>query len=265
MNQVFPVSIAQVTDIHLFAAENHQLLGMPTMESFQAVMARLKILQPELDLLLLTGDLSGDGTPTSYENLQNLLIQLQIPIYCLPGNHDCAIKMDEILNLKMLSRRKSFERGGWNFILLNSAVPGCVHGYLSAKTLNWLDSELNILGEKPTLVSLHHPPFLVNSKWLDSSTLQNSQELFAVLDRHPQVKLVLFGHIHQEFHRQRHHVHYLGTPSTSIQFKPESTKFALDQKPPGFRLIKLYPNGTWETSIERVPYFHSLELTATGY
>ncbi len=265
MNQVFPVSIAQVTDIHLFAAENHELLGMPTMESFQAVIAGLKILQPELDLLLLTGDLSGDGTPTSYENLQNLLSPLQIPTYWIPGNHDCAIAMDEILNLKMFSRRKSFERGGWNFLLLSSAVPGCVHGYLSAPTLNWLDSQLNILSDKPTLISLHHPPFLVNSQWLDSSTLQNSQELFAVLDRHPQVKLVLFGHIHQEFQRQRHHVHYLGTPSTSIQFKPESTMFALDQKPPGFRLIKLYPNGTWETSIERVPFFHSLELTATGY
>ena len=81
MNQVSPVSIAQVTDMHLFANQNQELLGMPTTESFQAVIERLKDLRCELDLLLLTGDLSGDGTLASYESLQNLLLPLQIPAY----------------------------------------------------------------------------------------------------------------------------------------------------------------------------------------
>ncbi|OCQ89430.1 phosphodiesterase [Nostoc sp. MBR 210] len=265
MNFIPPLSIAQVTDIHLFASENHQLLGMPTSESFKVVLARLQELKSEIDLLLLTGDLSGDGTSESYEHLQSLVNQLQIPTYWLPGNHDCAIAMNEILNLGMISRRKSFQRGNWNFILLNSAVPGCVHGHLSANTLSWLESELIKLGDKPTLIALHHPPFLINSLWLDSSSLQNPEEFFAVIDRHPQVKLVLFGHIHQKFQHQRHNVEYLGTPSTCIQFRSNSPTFAIDEKSPGFRLLKLYPSGVWETSIERVPYFHPLELAATGY
>ncbi|MBW4689138.1 MAG: 3',5'-cyclic-AMP phosphodiesterase [Komarekiella atlantica HA4396-MV6] len=264
MNQVSPVSIAQLTDTHLFALEKRQLLGVPTTESFQAVIERLKNLQPELDLLLLTGDLSGDGTPESYENLQNLLSPLQILSYWLPGNHDCAIAMDEILNLGMVSRRKSFKRGSWNFILLNSCVPGCVHGHLSAKILDWLDSELKMLGENPTVVALHHSPLLINSQWLDASILKNPEELFAVLDSHPQVKLVLFGHIHQEFQSQRYGVHYLGTPSTCIQFQPESSTFAIDQTPPGFRLLKLYPNGDWQSWIERVPYSYPQEFVAIG-
>ncbi|MFH7029709.1 MAG: 3',5'-cyclic-AMP phosphodiesterase [Heteroscytonema crispum UTEX LB 1556] len=265
MNQVSPVSIAQVTDMHLFARENQQLLGMPTVQSFQVIIERLKKLCSELDLLLLTGDLSSDGTHQSYENLQNLLNPLKIPTYWLPGNHDSCTAMQEVLNIGMISRRKSFERGSWNFILLNSSVPGCVHGHLSAQTLEWLDCELKIAGNKPTLLALHHHPVQVNSHWLDSSILQNPEEFFAVIDRYPQIKLVLFGHIHQEFHYQRHGVDYLGTPSTCIQFQPKSSKFALEQKPPGFRLLKLYPNGSWETSIERVPYSHTLELAATGY
>ena len=125
-------------------------------------------------------------------------------------------------------------------------------------TLHWLDSQLKIIGNNPTLVALHHPPFYVNSHWLDSSTLQNPEEFFAVLDRHPQVKLVLFGHIHQEFHYQRYDVHYLGNPSTCIQFAPLSSTFTLDQKPPGFRLLKLYPNGTWESWVERIPLNYEL-------
>ncbi|AFZ00768.1 3',5'-cyclic-AMP phosphodiesterase [Calothrix sp. PCC 6303] len=265
MKQVFPLSIAQITDIHLFANEDQKLLGVPTMESLGAVIEYLQMHEQELDLLLLTGDLSGDGESESYENLRNLLSPLQIPTYCLPGNHDHAIAMSEFLSFGLISQRKSFERGGWNFILLDSSVPGKVHGHLSQETLFWLDSQLKATKDIPTLIALHHPPFLVNSSWLDSSRLQNPEELFAVLDAYPKVKLVLFGHIHQEFEKHRQGVGYLGTPSTCIQFQPGSQDFTLDPIYPGFRLLKLHGNGTWETSVPRVAFEQTLELTALGY
>jgi Icc protein len=265
MKQIFPLSIVQITDIHLFADEEQKLLGVSTMQSFSKIIEYLQIHKQELDLVLLTGDLSGDGESESYENLRNLLSPLQIPTYWLPGNHDHAIAMSEILSLGLISRRKSFERGGWNFILLDSSVPEKVHGHLSTETISWLDTQLQTTKDIPTLIALHHPPFLVNSTWLDSSRLQNPEELFAVLDAYPKVKLVLFGHIHQEFEKYRQGVGYLGTPSTCIQFKPGSKDFALDPIYPGLRLLKLYPNGTWETSIQRVVCQHTLELTASGY
>lgn len=258
-------SIAQLTDIHLFVDEKQELLGLRTIQSFQAVIERLQHLQPQLDLLLLTGDLSQDGTPESYENIQNLLSPLAKPTYWLAGNHDCISAMQQVLNRAPFSPHKAFTHKGWNFLLINSGVPGYVHGYLSQEKLNWLDFALEIMGDRPTLVALHHPPFRLNSDWLDTSTLQNSKELFAVLDRHPQVKLVLFGHIHQEFHCQRNGVHYLGSPSTSIQFQPQSANFSLDPQKPGFRLLNLHPEGRWETKIERVDFGYQLDLVATGY
>ena len=265
MNQFSPLSVAQVTDIHLFADESQALLGIPTTHSFEAVIERLKQINSEIDLLLVTGDLSGDGTPGSYENLQDLFNQLQIPTYWLPGDQDCAIAMEEYLNLGLVSRRKCFERGGWNFILLNSSIPDQVHGFLSSKTLSWLEQQLEVIGESPTLLALHHPPFPVNSTWLDNTNLQNPEELFQILDRYPQVKLVLFGHIHQEFQQQRGNVSYLGTPSTCIQYRPKSPSLTIDSKSPGFRLLKLYPNGAWESSVEWVDYYNPLDIPAMGY
>lgn len=273
MNQVSILTIAQITDIHLFADENQKLLGLSTTQSFQAVRERLTSLQPQLDLLLLTGDLSQDGTPESYHRLQNLLSPLKIPTYWLPGNHDSISAMQQVLNRVPVSPHKTFAQGGWNFLLINSSVPKYVHGHLSLETLSWLDFQLKLIDDafdvdsilRPTVVALHHPPFLVNSNWLDSSKLQNSEELFAILDRHPQVKLVLFGHIHQEFSRQRKGVYYLGSPSTSIQFEPQSSDFSLDDKQPGFRLLTLHSDGRWQTRIERVAYSCQLDLAATGY
>lgn len=260
-----PLSIAQVTDIHLFGDENQELLGLQTTLSFQAVIRRLQVLQPQLDLLLLTGDLSQDGTTESYHRVQNLLSPLATPIYWLPGNHDCVSTMQQALNHAYFCPRKAFTYKGWNFLLINSGVPGCIHGHISSEKLNWLDFELNFGGDHPTVVALHHPPFRLNSDWLDTSVLENSEELFAVLDRHPQVKLVLFGHIHQEFNCQRNGVYYLGSPSTCIQFEPHSSNFSLDHEKPGFRLLNLYPDASWETRIERVDYTYQLDLAATGY
>lgn len=104
----------------------------------------------------------------------------------------------------------------------------------------------------------------MNSDWLDRIKLQNAEELFDVINRYPQVRLVVFGHIHQEFERSRRGVRYLGSPSTCVQFIPESERFSWDKREPGFRLIELYPDGTFETRIERVAYDRQLDLSAMG-
>jgi Icc protein len=260
-----PFLVAQITDTHLFAGESQELLGLPTAKSLNAVLNCLQKLQPQPDLLLLTGDLSQDETVESYCRLYQSLLPLKIPVYWLPGNHDIPFLMDQVLNTAPISAEKTFQQGGWNFVLLNSAVLGRVEGKLSSQSLNWLEQQLQANPQRPTLLALHHPPFPIGSDWIDGINLQNSADLFAVLDRYPQVKLVLFGHIHQEFDHWRHSVRYLGTPSTCVQFKPNSANFALDQLKPGFRLLYLYPDGNYSTQIERVDCVHQLDFAATGY
>ncbi|KGF72705.1 3',5'-cyclic-nucleotide phosphodiesterase [Neosynechococcus sphagnicola sy1] len=257
--------VAQITDLHLFAAPEEELLGLPTCRSFETVIEAVQQLHPQPDLLLLTGDLSQDGSLESYEHLKSLLSPLGIPTYWLPGNHDDQGVMQQVLTSPPFSNQKSFTVKDWRFLLLNSGVPHYVHGEVSREQLNWLDQELQRAAEQPTLVSLHHPPFVVHSDWLDGSILRNPADLFAVIARHPQVKLVIFGHIHQEFDRQWQQVRFLGTPSTCIQFMPRSTQFSLDETRPGFRLLRLHPDGSWETQVERVLFEHQRDLTASGY
>lgn len=254
MLKKLPLLVAQITDIHLFAENHQKLLGCPTCESLKVVIERLKQLQPKPDILLLTGDLSQDETDTSYQELKNLIAPLDIPTYWLPGNHDNLPTMEKILNQQPIFADKSFVAGGWQFLLLSSWLPGCVHGELSSASLEWLERKLQLIGEQPTLIALHHPPCLIHSAWMDEIKLKNPEEFFAVIDRYSQVKLVLFGHIHQGFEDSRGGVSYLGSPSTCVQFKPKSAKFAIDNAQPGFRLLTLQPDGTFETRIERVNY-----------
>jgi 3',5'-cyclic-AMP phosphodiesterase len=250
------VVVAQITDTHLFADRDRALYDVPTAESFQAVLGCLQQLDPQPDLLLLTGDLSQDMTPESYQNLCDFLKPLAIPAYWLPGNHDDLVVMERVLDGGLMLPQKSVSLGNWHFLLLNSVIDGQEEGYLSSESLVWLEDELQRNGSKSVVVALHHPPLAITPKWEDSM-LQNPTDLFAILDRFPQVKLVLFGHIHQAFEHQREGVFYLGTPSTCKQFDdlPQSLDDFWEIPQPGLRLLELQADGTWKTRIERINYF----------
>ena len=250
MNTASSMLIAQITDTHLFAEVEPSVFGLTTYKSLLTVVEKLRTLQPQPDILLLTGDLSQDESCQSYDRLTSFIAPLNIPAYWLPGNHDNLQVMEQVLQ-SPINAAKSFHAGGWNFLLLSSLIPGCVHGEISQQSLDWVELQLE-QNPNPTLVALHHPPCLINSDWMDNINLRKYKEFWALIDRYPQVKLVIFGHIHQEFATQRQGVSYLGSPSTCVQFQPKSKEFTIDkQAQPGFRLINLFVDGTYNTEVIR--------------
>ncbi len=258
--------VIQLTDIHLFATSDQSLMGITTRASLLPIVQQVAEIQPAPDLLLLTGDLSQDGSPASYRQIIELLNPLNLPIYWLPGNHDCFEVMERSLIAPSFRADKHFSQEGWRFLLLDSQIPGAVPGRLSAETLDRLQRELAAYPSQPTLIAFHHPPLSLNTQWLDFSALQNPEELFQVVDRHPQVKLVLFGHIHQEVEQMRSGVTYLGCPSTCFQFARDHQQFTLDvDQYPGFRILDLAADGSWTTEVRRVDCQMKAIATPKGY
>ncbi|GAB4134111.1 MAG: 3',5'-cyclic-AMP phosphodiesterase [Cyanobacteria bacterium J069] len=258
--------LVQLTDTHLFANEQGEMKGWQTARSLQAVLQAVAQLQPRPDLLLLTGDLSQDETEESYRLLLRLIAPLNIPAVWLPGNHDQAIApMERVLSVFPASTQKCLQLGGWNLVLLDSSQFNQVSGWLADDSLAWLDQQLCQFADLPTLVALHHPPLAIGSAWMDAIGLQNREALLATLDRHPQVKLVVFGHIHQAFEQERQGVRYWGTPSTCVQFSPNVDEFAIDSaQQPGFRQITLYLDGGYDTQVVRVAVAASSDAVPSG-
>ncbi len=256
-----PLRVAQLTDLHLFADPEKKMMGLATARSFQAVIAHLQQLEPQPDILLLTGDLSQDESPQSYEYLANVLRPLGIPTYWLPGNHDDLLVMERILSQPPIYLNKSVQVGNWHFILLCSNVPGRVDGEVSATSLIWLEKQLKLAGDRHVALVMHHPPLAIGSEWIDRLGLKNADALFAILDRYPQIKLMLCGHVHQSWDTKREQIRYFTTPSTCVQFLPKSIDFAIDPEAfPGYRLLTVYPDGGWETKVERVAFAYPPHL-----
>ncbi|MEZ5581852.1 MAG: phosphodiesterase [Candidatus Competibacteraceae bacterium] len=250
MKKTKPLRFIQISDTHLRAQPNERIWNVDVDVGLSAVLARIKERHWPVDFLLATGDLVHDDV-AAYPRLYTVLASLGVPVYCLPGNHDQPHALREQLNAGLVRWQRQLVHGVWQFILLDSSVPGSPSGHLAENELVVLDRLLAANPDHYAVVCLHHHPVLIGSTWLDTM-VGNGNDLFAVLDRYPQVRVVLWGHIHQAFSARRGQVELLGVPSTCVQFKPGTATAIADDLPPGYRWFELDDAGSVTTGIERI-------------
>lgn len=247
------LQIVQITDTHIRAEPGSRLHDLDVDKSLQAVLQHVQTHHGVPDLVLATGDLVHDDGAPAYERLRAFLEPLNTPVYCLPGNHDLPGVMKSVYAQGQVRYQRQVIAEPWQFILLDSSLPDSAAGHLADAELSYLDQTLAARPELYAMVCLHHHPVSVGSTWMDSMIVDNAAALFAVLDRHPQVRAVIWGHIHQAFNARYNHIELLAAPSTCIQFKGDSEQPAIDgQNHPGYRWFELAQNGTLRTGIARV-------------
>ncbi|MEZ5502763.1 MAG: 3',5'-cyclic-AMP phosphodiesterase [Halioglobus sp.] len=261
------VHVVQLTDTHLCRTRGGTLLGMDTDHSLQAVIDLVKKERATVDLLLGTGDLADGGAPGAYDRLQVYFDQLTPANYWLPGNHDSRQAMEGAAT-SAARLCKEIRAGRWQILLLDSQVPGQVGGELGETELALLDEALGSAAGQGlnTLVCLHHQPVPIGCGWLDEQMVADADAFFAVLDRYPGVRGVLWGHVHQEIDRERNGVRLLASPSTCVQFAAGCENFKADDRPPGYRWLALHGDGRVETGVSRVwDTQFVVELDSGGY
>lgn len=249
--QAEAVCVVQLTDSHLYADRNADLLGLDTSASLGAVISLALDEVADIDLVLATGDIAQDGSEPAYRHFIDAVGHLPAPCYWIPGNHDDAALMGRIGKDTGLSR-DWVDAGNWRIVLLDSSIPGAVAGHLAASQLQLLDEALGNAGERFILVCLHHHPVPIGCDWMDPLGLLNADDLLPRLRSDERVKGVLWGHIHQELDRQLDGLRLLATPSTCVQFAKDSPDFATDTQAPGYRRLTLLPDGHIETRVSRL-------------
>lgn len=257
--------VVQVTDTHLFGDASGTLLGVPTYDSLNAVLDQLNGFEFAADALLVTGDLSQDGSEQSYRLLDDALSRYQAPAFWLPGNHDTPCHFEKV-GYQKNHLHKVIRAKHWQIVMLDSQVEGAVFGELKQSELDLLQQTLIEQPALNTLVCLHHHPISMNSAWIDDVGLRNRSELMDILGRHDNAKAVVWGHVHQSCDGYINGVRLMSTPSTCIQFEPQTSGFSLDDQAPGFRWLELHKDGRIRTGIERLSdVSFDVDRTQTGY
>ncbi len=249
--------IVQITDLHLMADPRAELKGVCTRETLQAVLDVLRRDFSSAKRLIVTGDLAHDELRETYVALREMLGDWLPKLRLLPGNHENRDFMRQVFGdqVTVVDDRNVFADtiGGWRLIGLDSQLVGEVRGQMGESQRDWLARELTAEPLRPTAIFLHHPPLNVGTGWLDEIRLEDAARLLDLLSQHRQVKFVCCGHIHHEMTVVQANTLMLTTPSTCVQFLPETDKLIPDSVPPGFRIFDLEPDGSFRTRVVRVP------------
>jgi Icc protein len=248
----------QLTDLHVVAAgtlasgllDTRAMLGA----AIDQLLQRREALGP-FDAVLVTGDVSDDGSADSYALARAELDRLGLPILVIPGNHDSRDALRAAFSdLPTMPATGLIDWladvGDTRVIGLDTLVEGQGGGRLRAESLLHLDAALAEAGSRPVVVALHHPPLLTGIRFMDVIGLENTAALDARLAAASGQILVVAGHVHGV-----HHGRIGGHPvATALS---TCSAFALDRTvdapvgfftaPTGCAVIDTGPRGIWSS------------------
>jgi len=84
------MKIIHMSDMHLMK-DGLPIWDTNTMDHFNKSIDIIRGMN-NIDAIIVTGDLSNDGSRWTYQYVDQMFFSLGIPTYCCPGNHD-SLKM----------------------------------------------------------------------------------------------------------------------------------------------------------------------------
>ena len=239
------------------AIDHEPTMYAQSVELLEAAVAEINAM-PEVDFVLVPGDLTKDSEPYNHDRVRELLTRFRKPVFCVSGNHDqprpAKLRPLEFLDPDVSPvRTADIPRlyGDFGFTDTQRTAYSCnptpdIHliglcspkldedrGFITPEILAWLDDDLARHGNhgREPIVMLHHsiiehvPGESVNPtfSWFH---VENSAALKAILHRHG-VRITLTGHLHIQDVKEEQGLHNIVTAS-------------LAGYPHAYRLMKLH-------------------------
>ncbi|MDC1488892.1 phosphodiesterase [Amylibacter sp.] len=197
-------TILQISDTHIIPKGSLVSNVLDTSASLKKLVIRINEIRPQIeniDCVLVSGDISDDGSIDSYERFKSILAPLQLPIYVIPGNHDIRENMRKAFLENGLFQKDGplnwhKKTGSVNLIGLDTLIEGQGGGTLLPESLGFLKKIINNLKSEPIIIALHHPPFKTDIKFMDTIGLKNIDALKNILRHYKGEIRIVCGHIH---------------------------------------------------------------------
>ncbi len=217
--------VAHITDFHILAAPQLCYGFSDTREGLARAVRALETLDPRPDLVVATGDLVDEATREAYLTLKEILQDLSLPLVLIPGNHDDRGLLAETFPdhdyLRGPSGLACFVRDydAVRLVAFDAVISGREYAEPCETALTWLDRTLVSAPDRPTMLVMHHPPVSTGIAFMDAIQPPNFAGLQAILQDHPQVRLVLCGHVHRNLDAVIGHARVAAAGSTAHQFR----------------------------------------------
>jgi Icc protein len=189
--------------------------------TLREAIAKIKA-EPEPPAFVLhTGDLTHLSRAPEFDTLQQVVSELSLPVFYVPGEHD-VLEDEGQSYLQRFGKGTvgagwhSFDHGGTHFIglvnVLNLKAGGL--GSLGGEQLEWLEKDVKSLkSSTPIVVFAHIPLWTVYPEW--GWGTDDSEEALSYLKKFGSVS-VLNGHIHQVMQKVEGNVTFHTAMSTAF-------------------------------------------------
>ena len=199
---------------------------------------------------------AGTDTPSCVIPLELLPSKTRVAV--LPGNHDHPQRLRAALARRAEIAPEAVRLGDWTVLILDSHWCSHEGGQIGKGQLRWLETQLQErnLTSGPLLVCLHHPPLPIGAPEWDRIGLDDGEQLMRLLQPLPQLRAVVFGHLHQHWQGsmpERNDVVLLACPSTLCAFPALQACPLGRSQLPGGRLLDLSRNGRLTHTLLRWP------------
>ena len=213
--------------------------------TLREAISKIKGQSEQPSFVLHTGDLTHLSKPSEFDTLQQVLSELSLPIFYVPGEHD-VLGDDGAGYLQRFGKGTqgagwhSFDHGGVHFIglvnVVNLKAGGL--GTIGPEQLEWLEKDVKHLkSSTPIVVFAHIPLWSIYPDW--GWGTDDSAQALSYLKRFGSVS-VLNGHIHQVMQKVEGHVTFHTAMSTAfVQPAPGAAASPGPMKVPDDRLRKL--------------------------
>jgi len=187
-----------LSDLHL-GPRDSVVNGLDTGERLAAAVATINRDHANADFVALAGDLADLGEAAAYEVLRRHLADLTMPCHITIGNHDDREAFVAVFGAGLDDPRgrisQVLDRGGYRVILLDTMTPGTHGGALCEGRQAWLAEKLDEAADRPVILVMHHHANRLSLP-VDAIPLADGAGFAGLLARHPDVRLVLSGHVH---------------------------------------------------------------------
>ena len=181
-------TFALLTDTHISTS------NPKPMEDLQRSIADINR-NPDIEFVVVTGDLTESGDLTSIQAIKAALDQLHVPYYAASGNHETTWSESGVMDFTRVfgDSRFAFAHAGAYFIGFNSGpVIRMADGHVAPQDIAWLKHNLDSVSaagsSTPIFVFTHYP--------LRNGDVDNWYEVTDVLREH-NVQCVMGGHYHR--------------------------------------------------------------------
>jgi Icc protein len=152
------------------------------------------------DLVVIAGDLTGEGYRGEFEECRRFLDELSCPnVVVTMGNHDARNvgyrHFEDFFGARESARAIEIPDGRAKVVALDSTKPDLDEGEVGREHYGWVDAELRGWSEGPRIVVIHHHILAVPGTGRDVNNLRDAGDFMAIL-RELEVDLVLSGHRH---------------------------------------------------------------------